>query len=310
MPAGNDVFLYVDTPGGTYQIMARDDDIGSDGYVLYETDTEGDFLYRDQSLVGEVSRRFYQVVQIDGGQQGGLGATRITNTTTWASYVQPLATGRWYKLSMPINFGSQNRLSPIVGFLGMALARDLAADNIDGDQLFVLDEDGNWRNYMLGTLLVPPFKVWYTNGTLDISSDPIESWQSFWLWRGGLGVHTNAIYTGKVFTKSKRVDFRAGDWHMIAYPFSRDRFERDGLAGGDPGWGFLDAGGIGGNSFTTADKMVIGDGAGMMFYRLGEDGRWYAIGSTFPASTQRMRAGRSYYYYHRGGGFPWRAEEP
>ena len=289
-PAGRDVEVAVDaTPGRTYHIMARDNNFTAAPYVLHTRVAAGDFVHTDPGVVGTVDRRFYQAVQEDAG-------VVETDRTVYAAYVFPTEPGAWYRLSMPIDLGASNTLDSL---LGEQLERGISGDHLNGDLLYVLDGNGDWRRYQLdGTT------EWTSNGVP--SADGVSSWQSFWIKRRSSGMSSNAVYTGKVYTNAEPITFRANDWHMIAWPFPKPRREDAGV---NKGWGFAAAGARKGTSWLNADKLMVGEDTETVFLFLNEDGRWYRLGGATPAGETTLQAGEGYYYYHAGTGFTWTAAE-
>jgi hypothetical protein len=295
---GNNVELTVHTESNEWcSIIAADDSPVGNWQVLDTVPSApANFLFTDSDVIPAVSSRYYRVVVANEG-------TITTNLTTYAVYVKPMVTGNWYKLSMPIDFGTSNRMD---SSLGDQLAHGLGGDNNVGDLCYILDTNSHWNPCLLdsnGTWVVRD-----TNNELVPASITVEPWQSFWIKRRSAGSNTVSVYTGPAHDAPQTVTFRPGKWHMIAWPFLTPRREDEGPEN-EKGWGFAAAGAKRGGGVAVADRITVGEGANTASYYLNLDGRWCRPGQSVPASNVVFEAGKAYYYYHAGTGFVWTSKE-
>lgn len=289
----NEAMIMVAAPGGvTYWLDAVDLDVtGQWSRVVTVTNPPGYFLYTDTNLIGRVDFRFYRAGLVHNG-------VTTTNPAIYEAFVQPLVTGRWYELAMPVGCDVSNRLDST---FGAEVARGLNGNDVNGDLLYALGVDGNWRVYLLNAE-----RKWVPHGGGGTAQDAISSAHGYWIKRRTGGVSTNAVYIGPVHTNSETVVFRSNDWHMISWPFPRSRREDAGI---HKGWGFAEAGARGGTTWMDADQLVCDSGTNSVFLYLGLDGRWHRITDPAPVSDVALRHGVGYYYYHSGTGFSWSANE-
>jgi hypothetical protein len=286
-----DIALRVDSyDGRTYVIIGADGSPTNTWSPLYSVTNPPDpFDFVDVGAVSNVDFRFYRVVQIEAG-------VALTNPTLYAAYVRPLESNAWHKLSMPIDLSVSGTLN---GRLGDQMKRGLSGHNVNGDLLYVLGDDGNWSTFKLDG-----GRVWTKD---DVpADDAVQTGVGYWVRRRSSGPADHAVYTGPVITSAPSVAFRSNDWHIIAWPFPTPRSE---AAGERKGWGFAADGAKKSGSWMSADLLQVGQGANMEFLFLNTDGRWYRPGATSPATDATLQAGEGYYYYHRGTGFVWRAEQ-
>jgi hypothetical protein len=201
---------------------------------------------------------------------------------------------------MPVDFGASNRLD---GALGEQLAQYLGGDNAVGDLCYIMGANGVWT-----TCLLDSNNTWRirSRGQLLPASVQVESWQSFWIKRRNAGSNTVSVFAGPVHATPQPVTFRAGKWHMIAWPFAASRRED---AGTNKGWGFAAAGARKGPGLALADRLSLGEGTNAATYYLSLSGHWCRAGQTVPATNLLFEAGKAYYYYHSGTGFVWTARE-
>jgi hypothetical protein len=277
-------------PGKTYRVYKRDGSTGA-SRQLYSTTanvTGTSLTINDTNVVNEVasSVRFYDVVEDDGG-------TLSTNPTLYATYVEPTATGRWYRLSMPINHGSSNRLDSTLGDM---LRSGASGDALAGDMLYAMAPDGSWQTHVLDAS-----NIWRAGAAGGaVSTNALAPGQAFWIKRRSSGGSTNAVYTGPVITAGTPITFASNTWQLIAWPFPTPRPEDAGTNG----WGFASAGANSGTSWMTADNFWV-DGKLLWLHA---DGRWRKANGSSAADMQ-LETMNGYYYLHRGSGFTWTAVE-
>jgi hypothetical protein len=265
--------------------------------VVYTIEGSPQYSYfTDAGAATNTSRRFYRSMS----EREGVSTT---NPTLFAMYAFPSETGKWHKLSVPVDFGASNRLD---GTLGRQLARGLGRGSPTvGDLCYVLDASNRWNVCLLDA-----------QGQWAVDSDAgyvratvaIEPWQGFWLKRRSAGSNTVTVLSGPVHTETETVVMAPAQWRMIAWPFSVAQYESEGAAA-EKGWGFAAAGAKRGANFTVADQLYVGEGSAARFYYLNPTGRWCRVGTTTPATNLVFRAGEAYYYYHAGTGFVWTAKE-
>jgi hypothetical protein len=289
------VFQIVVTNSGIRTIISADGSPTNAWSVRYQDPAPGssDFSFRDSGAATSTAVRFYRLLNNDGG-------TITTNPAMYAMYSVQTDTGKWYKLSMPVDFGASNRLD---GALGEQLAQYLGGDNAVGDLCYIMGANGVWT-----TCLLDSNNTWRirSRGQLLPASVQVESWQSFWIKRRNAGSNTVSVFAGPVHATPQPVTFRAGKWHMIAWPFAASRRED---AGTNKGWGFAAAGARKGPGLALADRLSLGEGTNAATYYLSLSGHWCRAGQTVPATNLLFEAGKAYYYYHSGTGFVWTARE-
>jgi hypothetical protein len=276
--------------GKTYRIYKRDGSVGA-ARQLHGTNvaSSSSISIHDTNVVNEVtsSVRFYDVVEDDGG-------VLTTNATLYATYVEPTTTGRWYRMSMPIDLGASNRLDSTLGEL---LRSGAMGDALVGDLLYAMNSDGAWATYALGSDRT--WRVGSPSGSK--ATNALASGQAFWMKRRSAGGSTNAVFTGPVINEGTPITFASNTWQLIAWPFPTPRRED---AGTDKGWGFAAAGAQSGTSWMTADNLWV-DGKLLWLYI---DRRWRKANGASAAGMQ-LEAMNGYYYLHRGDGFTWTPEE-
>lgn len=280
---------------GHYQVWAVDEDASHGTWRLVgASNTVSAFSVVDTEAAGTNQTRYYRTVRDDGG-------ILETNRQLFAVHDLPTRTGQWYKLSMPLEAGSNTLDSA----LGRYLRSGLGGNDLNGDLVYVLDAGGQWRRYDLdGT------GTWTSNAVP--ATGTVAPWQGIWIKRRSSGpAVTNSLYAGPMQTNEVTVTFRANAWHLIAWPFAAP-WREDDRGGSNPGWGFAAAGAQRGNSYNNADNLVVGSGAAVAYYYLNTDGRWYRPvtggGAAVPDAT--LKAFEGYYYYHRGTGFTWTVSAP
>lgn len=274
----------------TYQVVGYDEELTNSGSLLMETNGVETFSFTNMTDIGSASRRFYRVLQVDTNE-----STVVTNPVLYVAHRTNLEPDNWYRYSLGIDYGSSNRLDST---LGEQLANGLNGDDekTSADLLYFMDSGGSWI-----TCYLDSSGVWRRYSNDAPATDAISPWQSFWIRRRSSGGSSTPVYYGSCYTNSLNLAFRAGDWHLISWPFPEDRKEGDN----SNGWEFSADGAQTGTSWLSADVLVVGEGDQTRFYYLHTSGRWCPVGSTTPVGSINFRLGESYYYLHRGSGFNW-----
>jgi uncharacterized repeat protein (TIGR01451 family) len=253
--------------------------------------------YKDSNVVQEVNNtRFYQIVWEEAG-------VIHTNPVMYEAFVQNMTTGWWHELAMPVECFDYE----LNNTMGDKLKVGLRGDNVDGDLMYALMDDGvTWRTYKLyGN------NKWVREGEAIETTDRISPKSGYWVKRMTGGVSTNIEYVGPVRLTSETNTFLPGKWKMISWPFPRARTEAYNLRGTDIGWGFNAAGAHGDMNWENADRLYVSSGLTTIILYMRPDGRWYKVGQNVPAgNTVRLQHGVGYYYYHSGTGMVWAAESP
>lgn len=271
--------------GHDYIVRAWDGSMDGSSVASLETNAvSGGVVLQDDSLTPGTSRRFYQVVE----RQGGV---TLTNPIVWGVVQQTMNTGAWYRIGLPFDHGDNHGLD---GQRGEMLRRGLGGHADRGDLLYHLHTNGTWM-----TAQLDDSGQWSTNGTE--TGEAMAPWQGVWIKRRSAGVNTNVVRYGRYPTTPYTIPIRANDWHLLVWPYATSPRED-----ADPiGWGLPAAGAVSSASWLKADQLVLGEGNNQIMLYLRPDNRWYRIGENKPASNVVLRAGESFYYYHRGSGFNW-----
>lgn len=256
--------------------------------VRFETNNVRSFTFTDRNALDGAERRFYRLEEID-------GATVRTNAAVYATFRQTTRAGGWYKRSLPLDCGD-NRLNATAGAI---LASGLASGGPDSaDLLYLLGNDGAWKTFYLSA---ENSGTWKNQADSSAATDPVDPSAGFWIKRRSAGGDSVACYSGPMPARATGVTIRAGDWHLLGWPFPAPRRE-------DQGWGF--SGAHRGATWKESDLLILDNGATSEFLFIREDGRWYRFGESAPAADATLEPGKGYYYYHRGAGYVWRPETP
>jgi hypothetical protein len=281
------VMLTVHAQSNDWCSVIAADGSPANGWQVIDTVTSAppNYLVTDSDVKSSLFSRFYRVVVCSAG-------TYLTNQATYAVYVIPMTTGKWCRVSMPVEVDPSNKMN---AGLGEQLASGLHGDDDNGDRLYALNSEGAWISLRLNSS-----RHWTTNGApVDTAMNPC---QGVWIKRQSGGVNSMAIYTGMTRTNDQSMVFRARDWHLIGWPFATPRRQDQGSV---PGWGFAACGAKKGASWTAADQLIVGEGTNAASLFLGNDGYWHRSGVSTPAWDVTLRAGEACYYYHSGTGFTW-----
>jgi uncharacterized repeat protein (TIGR01451 family) len=302
VPDGSNITFQINTiSGAVYHVISVSNNIDHPfgqnwRHMVTWSNMPSWVTYTDSNVVAEVSNtRFYQIVWEEAG-------VTQTNPVMYEAFVQNLTTGWWHELSMPVECFDYE----LNKTLGDKLKVGLRGDNVDGDLLYALRQDGVWQNYQLNGA-----NKWVRDGSDVETTDRISPNVGYWVKRQVGGVSTNIEYAGPVRLTSETNTFLPGAWKMISWPFPRSRREGFASHGTDIGWGFATAGAHGDINWPNADRLYVKSGLETTILYMRPDGRWYRVGtSASPASDVRLEHGVGYYYYHSGTGFSWAAESP
>lgn len=211
-----------------------------------------------------------------------VGESWVTDTQAWMG--KPIATGKWYLVSVPVQWGvtASNNLDSILG-LQVASGLDGGGGPDSGDILWV-QQGGNWVQYWLA-----PGDIWKnTNSPPTDASLVISNGVGFWVRRLTSSASTNMVFVGRAHTNSTQITFNTNTWTVFGWPYSPRAQSGWGFSGAESGW-----------SWDTADN-IIGEYNGSQFavyLRVG--GTWCTRG-TSKATTVALEPGRAYYYFKRG----------
>ncbi|MEI6168580.1 MAG: hypothetical protein WCS52_15460, partial [bacterium] len=302
VPDGSNITFQLNTiSGAVYHVISVSNNIDHPSgqnwrHMVTWSNMPSWVTYTDTNVVQEVSNtRFYQIVWEEAG-------VTQTNPVMYEAFVQNLTTGWWHELSMPVECFDYE----LNKTLGDKLKVGLRGDNVDGDLLYALRQDGVWQNYMLNHA-----NKWVRDGVGEETTDRISPNVGYWVKRQVGGVSTNIEYAGPVRLTSETNTFLPGVWKIISWPFPRSRTEAFATRGTDIGWGFAAAGAHGDINWPNADRLYVSSGLTTTILYMRPDGRWYRVGnSSAPAADVRLQHGVGYYYYHSGTGFTWAAESP
>jgi len=277
--------------GIIYTVLGFSGNLSNTPSVLYQTSNIIFFTYINTNALGSADRLFYVITETTSG-------VISTNSLIFTAFRKQLDTNTWYKFALGIDYGGSNTLNST---LGSQLAQGLAgsANNNLADLFYLLDTNGNWQMCFLNA-----GGTWCDYGSGNPTNTTVLPWQSFWIKRRSGGTNAAPVYSGYCFASGSPVKFRANDWHMITWPFPRDRKEGEGS---QQGWGFAAAGAKKGTSWLNSDVLTVGDGEALRFYYMYTNGTWCPVGQTLTASNLAFHVSESYYYMHRGTGMTWTA---
>ena len=315
-----------DAPTRTFRILSRDDpngamDIAAEiGGILQATNV---WVHTD-GAAGNVQRFYELEVSMAGRVQ--------TNARTWAVFADGRADDSRYLASVPVDFGTENRLN---ARLGAHLARGLHAgtnsNDTTADEIEILDSTtGNYETYKLFDNIGTP--TWYYKD--KAATNAIAPGEGFWVIRhSGSRVRTNMVMIAPCRTNSVTISFTTNNasqgwnWQVVGWPHDKP-LPSDGDAAP---FGFEDQAYGGKTAMTSRSHEDKGDQIWVwnedlqrwryywLVSRTGteHDGKWWDSQNR-QAAFFDMEPGRAYLYRHHvgtngvttGTNFTWEAQRP
>ena len=287
----------------------------------------GALLWTDRGALDAVTTRYYWVLTHEYLEPR-------PRDNEWALFVQPREPGHKYLVSVPVDFGADNRLD---ARLGDQLARGLRAGDATNtaDRLRVMNAEGRWQSYYLladrhGN------RTWRDPRSDTRARIAIEPGDAFWIERRAAAGATagKGVFLGPTLPERRvRKTFRAGEDAVTPFgvPYSRPLRHRNTEAekkySTPPNpLGFARVG----NGGTTSDHRRASErGDAIWVWRDNEwaerywlmdrvgpkwDGRWWDD-RTRDFADFALEPGRGYYYLHRtnrwgGSAFTWEPPVP